>query len=78
MVLYGLSMTIHLMFSRDVILSNMPYKVSSGMITMMFTSEKYTRKTLVGIRENMIMKNTQRNDTQDLVFSKHSVMLPSS
>lgn len=36
------------------------------------------KAALVGIRENMIMKNTQRNDTQDLVFSKHLVILPSS
>ena len=34
--------------SRDGILSNMPYKVSSGMITVMFTSEKSTRKGCIG------------------------------
>ena len=41
-------MNIHLVSSRDGILSNMPYKVSSGMITVMFTSDKYTRKGCIG------------------------------
>ena len=53
-------MNSHLVCNRDGILSNVPYKVSSDMITAMIISEKSIIKGCIfGTREKLIMRNAQ-------------------
>lgn len=53
-------MNSHFVCNRDGILSNVPYKVSSDMITAVLVSEKSVIKGCIfGIREKLIMRNTQ-------------------